>query len=572
MNSMNRMNSRKCTNEADKPTKAVKRRTPAPIADPSTDAARPPQNPEELHAWVSEHLEINIARRSLIEGNRAPFDYLVHTFFEGRFQQSGEAWTACEALPDSPPDCVVWANRGGGKTFMGAVATLLDLVFKHGVEVRILAGSLEQSTRMYEHLRGFFSRPKFASLLESKITSRRIKLLNGSCARLLAASQPSVRGTRVQKVRCDEVDTFDPEIWKAAQLTTRELAGVAGPWGPSVRGSIEALSTMHHPYGLMWEIVTGERLVRVEGVRRPRETIARRSLFRWCVLDVLEHCPDHRECATCGLMPECNGKAKQRTPECAGHLMIDDALAQKKRVDLATWNSEMLCSRPRRTDAVYPEFEVGVHVVGDPHPRVRARAPVAYVAGMDFGFRAETVVLLASIDNAGTVLVEREHVATGLTTADHIKAIDAWLADGRTMIADPNMLQRDGFEWIAIDPAGRARNDQTAKSNYELLRNAGYRVRCRALRIGDGVSLVRTRLAPALNDGPNPEDCVPRLLVHERCERLIECMQRYRYPDNTLDSTEPCKKEGFDHACDALRYMLVGLDRPARVRVDEYIG
>ena len=32
---------------------------------------------------------------------------------------------------------------------------------------------------------------------------------------------PSVRGTRVQKLRCDEVELFTPEVWDAVQLTTQ---------------------------------------------------------------------------------------------------------------------------------------------------------------------------------------------------------------------------------------------------------------------------------------------------------------------------------------------------------------
>ena len=43
-------------------------------------------------------------------------------------------------------------GRGAGKTRLGAIATLLDLLHKPGINIRILAGSLEQSLRMWEHL------------------------------------------------------------------------------------------------------------------------------------------------------------------------------------------------------------------------------------------------------------------------------------------------------------------------------------------------------------------------------------------------------------------------------------
>ena len=35
---------------------------------------------------------------------------------------------------------------------------------------------------------------------------------------MLAQSQRAVRGLRVQKLRCDEVEMFNPSIWEAAQL------------------------------------------------------------------------------------------------------------------------------------------------------------------------------------------------------------------------------------------------------------------------------------------------------------------------------------------------------------------
>ena len=56
----------------------------------------------------------------------------------------------------------------------------------------------------------------------------------------------------------------------------------------------------------------------------------------------------------------------------------------------------MLCLRPRRGDAVYPEFDPAVHVLhpGDPRLDQGIRGEVVWHAGMDFGIRSESVVLL----------------------------------------------------------------------------------------------------------------------------------------------------------------------------------
>src|SRR5690606_36093776 len=219
------------------------------------DLSARPENPDHLHQWLIEALNLQIPRAPLTDGHHAPFDYLRHAFFE-------------------ETDCVVWAARGSGKTFLGAVATALDLLFKPGIQVRILAGSLEQASRMHAHLRTLFERPILAQRLAGRITDRRIRLHNGSTCELLAHSQSSIRGTRVQKIRCDEVELFRPESWAAVQLATR--SAVCG--GRLVRGTIECISTMHRHFGLMSELARSGR----EG---------RRALIRWGDVDALESSP-----------------------------------------------------------------------------------------------------------------------------------------------------------------------------------------------------------------------------------------------------------------------------------------
>lgn len=507
-----------------------------------------PASRDDLHRWLVSRLGITVAERPMIAGHRAPFDYVTHVFFEGgrlladapgapldrarcdtaRPTRTGLRPVAPDAHPGTDPalDCVVWANRGGGKTFLGAVATMLDLVFKPGVEVRILGGSLEQSKRMLAHLRALFHRPALESMLDGRITERRVRLRNGSVAEILAQSETSVRGTRVQKLRCDEVELFDPEVWEAAQLATRSAdITLADGRTVEVRGSIECLSTMHRPYGLMHRAVRDAR----EGLR---------SLFRWGVVDVLDRCEPERPCGDCVLQPECQGRAKDERP--AGHIRIDDAARMKRRVGAATWQSEMLCRRPRRSDSVFPEFDRAVHVVGEgawAPPRGRV------LAGMDFGFRAPTVVLWAVHDEHGVVWVLAERVKAETVLDEHTRAIlDGPGVDG---LAGPPV-------WLGVDPAGRQRNDQTGISASAALRKAGLTVRDKGLGQQEGLSLVRARLRPAVGGAA-------RLFVHARCEHLIECLERYHYPADRPESMAP-EKDGFDHAADALRYLVQNLD------------
>jgi hypothetical protein len=495
------------------------------------DAAPRPETPDALHAWLVDRLELRVPRRVLIEGHDAPFDYLCHAFFDGGWRR-GDADGG-----EGARDAVVWANRGGGKTFLAAVATLLDLVFKPTIEVRVLAGSMDQGKRMHAHLCALFEGSDLHGLVDGRITEKRVRLVNGSNAEVLAQSQTSVRGTRVQKLRCDEVELFDPEVWEAAQLTTRSKR-CGDLWVP---GTIECLSTMHLPHGLMY------RLVR-ECAETGGPDPGPRRLFKWGVIDVLDRCGPGHDCGTCPLHPACGGRAKDLA-DGGGHMPVEDALRLHARVSEATWNAEMLCLRVRRDDCVLPEFDRERHVFTAFEPS----GVVRWIAGMDFGIRAPTVVLWAAVDGGGVVRVAGERVVSGEVLARHAGAI---LAGGSGALAPFPVPS-----WIGVDPAGRQRSEQTGLSAVEVLRKSGLTVRDRRLGRAAGLELIRARLAPA--SGP------PTLLVHASCARLIESLERYRYPPGDPESLAPVK-DGSDHAADALRYMIQNLDAPHRSATGRY--
>lgn len=480
-----------------------------------------PHTLDELHEWIRTTLDVVIARRPLIPTHAAPFEYLAHAFFGAK-----------EA--HAPRDCVVWANRGGGKTFLGAIATALDLLFKPGIQIRILAGSLEQAGRMHAHLRAFFARPALAARVDGRITDRRLRLDNDSSVELLSQSHASVRGTRVQTLRCDEVELFDPRIWEAAQLVTRSAR--CGDF--LVRGTVECLSTMHKPHGLMHELVEEARA-------------GTRKLFKWGVVDVLGECDDGRECASpageCALLAECAGRAKSRA-DAPGHIEIEDAIQMKSRVGLPVWESEMLCLRPSRTSSVVPEFDLRRHVVDELPIHLTVPGAARWVGGIDFGYRAPTVVLWGAVDAHGVLWIVDERVVSEVILDEHVRAIAE--------------AEHPMCEWFGVDPAGGQRNDQTGLSDIQVLQRAGLRVRRRRLGVQEGLKLLRARLAPATGD--------PRLYLCRRCERLIESIERHHYPEDRPESLAPVK-DGHDHAVDALRYLIVNLDAPTEATMSTYL-
>jgi len=375
-----------------KNSKGTKRNTrKRPLVDEASTAAlvEPawefPMDREALARWLHDVLGVSVSGESLVRGHAAPLDYVAHSFFEGASSLAEALTASAPATSATPPDrvvdVVVWANRGGGKTFLGAVATLLDMIFKPGIEVRILGGSMEQSRRVHEHLRRLLARDSMAALVRGRITERRVRLVNGSEVELLAQSQAAVRGTRVQKLRCDEVELFDPEVFEAAQLTTRSReVTIMGGKPLLVRGAVECLSTMHVPHGVMHRLVEECH----DG---------RRRLMRWGVLDVLERCDERHTCEApgeggdtkkCPLLEECKSWVMERGPI--------------------------------------------------------TRESLLFVLGMDFGYRAPTVVLLGAQDAKDRLWIIDERVASERVLSEHIARIRgaAW----------------PSFEWIGVDPAG----------------------------------------------------------------------------------------------------------------------
>lgn len=454
---------------------------------------------EQLRQWIFEHLKVRVPSRTICPGHHHPMEYL---------------W---KAFKEPARDLVVWAPRGGGKTRMGAIATALDLIHKPGCKVRILGGSLEQSLRMWEHLI-----PDLECLLADSgqwsAKARAITLDSGSSAAILPQSQRAVRGLHVQKLRCDEVDMFDRGVWNAAQLVPKTSSDIGAS------GVVEAISTFHRIGGLMGEVIDKAA---------ERQT----PVIRWCLMEVLERCPQDRVCETCPLLPDCQRRAKT---DCDGFFSIDDAIAMKQRVSMETWQSEMLCQRPVVHDAVFPSFEPTLHV----REQVQLQEPRLWL-GIDFGYRNPFVALWVWTDHLGRVFVIDEYVQNQRLMHHHIAEIRS---RGR------------GEIWrIACDPAGNGVSDQTGKSDVKLLREAGYKVLSQSSQIADGLEMIRTALNPAIG--------APSLFIHPRCKQLIKSMKRYRCKDN---SEIPDKDGENDHLIDALRYFYINRQHKSGATASEY--
>ncbi|MCX5677436.1 MAG: hypothetical protein NTX87_20845, partial [Planctomycetota bacterium] len=378
-------------------------------------AAARPQSAEALWQFVRAAYGLAVPRRAVCPGHVAPMEYLARTILEpGR-------------------DLVIWASRGGAKTELGSIAAHLDSILRPGCQTRILGGSLDQSEKMYEYLMDKWQGP-FEKMLARRPSARRTELVNCSTIEVLTQSPRSVRGQRVHRLKCDEVDEFSREVWQAAQFITQSSAGTDGRWIPA---QMEVFSTLHRACGPMATLV--DRITNCElrggsphpprsaaadsGTVEPhmhaRETCAagtetRRAqtlapppanpqfarslpaaagnpqLLKWCLWETIEPCPPERSCSRCPLASDCDGRARGAD----GYFPIDDAIAQHARASRAAWEAEMLCIRPSAEGLVFAEFDPRRHV-----------APVAYnpalplYRAIDFGYANPFVCLWVQVDD-----------------------------------------------------------------------------------------------------------------------------------------------------------------------------
>lgn len=469
-----------------------------------------PTTKQHLKNYVKVFLGIDVPDKKICPEHNRPMDYLWYSF-SSDFSK----------IKPRNADAVIWANRAGGKTELAAVATLLDCIFKPNCQVRILGGSGEQAGRMYEYLQGFLNMG-FSDYLVGSALKGKCSFVNGSAVEVLTQSATSVRGQHIQKLRCDEVELFDEDVFAAAKFTTQSTS--------QLLAAMEMISTMHRPYGLMQRIVSSAQQ-------------SQTPLFKWCLWEVIEKCTG-RNCSQCALWADCAGKAK----EAAGYLKIDDCITQMNRSSRACWESEMLCMRPSLENVVFDEFDLAVHV-----KEVDYSPALPLYRSLDFGYVNPFVCLWMQVDSEGTVRVIDEYVRSRATIDRHAEAVK---------VRTPCCQERVAATFC--DPAGAGVNDVTGTSVIRELRALGIPIRYRRSGILEGIKLIRR----AIRSG----DGQSRLIISPRCVRLIEALRCYHYPEDAAGSGVelPLKDGVYDHPLDALRYFFVNYQRGAKVICRRY--
>ena len=181
---------------------------------------------------------------------------------------------------------------------------------------------------------------------------------------------------------------------------------------------------------------------------------------------------------------------------------------------------------------------------------------VEWFAALDYGFTHYTVVLLGCLDGDGNLFVVDEHAERVWLPQRHAPAVMAMLAR--------HGLQAGGLRRFVAgtDVFSKQSDGSTVASQYARL---GITLRPANMDRVNGWAEILHRLG---DPGPKvgfPSGVVPKLFIHERCARLVECLPSLQHdpnrPEDVLKVDADEDGIGGDDTADALRYLVATKSR-----------
>jgi len=454
-----------------------------------------------------------IPDKAVCEGHVAPFDAFAEVYFE----EAG--------------DWLGFANRHGYKTMGDAFLLFLTSATRPKCQSKILGGSEEQSKRVYEYSQLFMTIPACSAAVKD-LQAKSMKFRNGSQVSILTQSSKSVLGQHPQKLCLDEIEEFDPIVFRQSLSTTRSFAGI--------KASIGMTSTHHKRFGIMTGLLknAAERGIKV---------------YKWCIFEVMKRCRK-KSCNACKKIVKmgadgeivswrdiCKGKARRSR----GYYEIDGVIRKFKMLPLDEFKTVWLCNRVSLSGYTFPAFNERIHKskTAEFDPTWNLQTP-AY-RFWDFGWSGATCVEYA-----------QRHPVTGqLRFFDESWFTFTKIEDVADVVNAKPYIPAGG--WIDVgDIAGKQTHEVIGESDVTMLRKKGVRIRTpRKNPIPHGLMLMNAALEDLVEDEP-------KVLVHPRCKHLLGYLQETRYPvdpEGRPTSEVPLKNKEI-HAGDATRYGFEFLD------------
>ena len=208
------------------------------------------------------------------------------------------------------------------------------------------------------------------------------------------------------------------------------------------------------------------------------------------------------------------------------HLPVEEIDKAKKELPSDRFAQEYMADFRKSEGLVYKEFSRDLHVYDD-QPKFEQKG---YYGAVDFGFTNPCAVLHAKLDRDNSYWITEEFYKTGRTEeqiGDYVKTC--------------------GFNGVAPDPE--------SPSAIEVLNQKGVNV----MEVVKGRDSIKSGIDAirALFKGN-------KIHIHRSCINLIQELETYSYPEKSVNHNEPeVPIKENDHALDALRYLIMTLQRTA---------
>lgn len=511
----------------------------ANLRSPGPEEAAP-ATPDELHAWIKQHLGIHIPRKVVCEdvGHVAPFDAFSQLWF------------------DDDADSEMWiANRSGGKSFYAALWHVLSSVFYPGCESLTLGAVFQQAERVYKHAKVIRVKLEAAGIAGARVIDslmKRTEFVNGSEIVAVTSSEKAVNGPHPQHTHRDEIELMSPSI------LSESLSMTFG--APGIPGRDLYTSTKKKAHGQVAKIEEEYRTALIRGEKPPIR------VQTWCIWECAapvtdcQHDPrnasrpknDLCRCHTVIKGTHPDGSPRKFSDECGGRLANGDGwlkrgdvLKQFSNNSADVWQAQHTCRQGDRSNLVYPSFSRERHGLRNwvPDPELGF-----IYTGTDFGGTRPHAHLWCQVLN------QEVQLGDGLVLQPWTRIFfgEIYMA-GITSEKLAEMVIARENEWRQKLPRWRVRlrfGDAAAKDARGIWRDRGLTIiRMGTRDLGLSLGYVKELL---------DED---RVRIHLRCKMLIEEIERYSYPDpaaGVVDKPDNPVKD-FDHACDAARYLITGL-------------
>lgn len=315
----------------------------------------------------------------------------------------------------------VWKGSRGfsGKTFLLSLLSTIEGQCL-GADVNLLGGSAEQSNRVHDAATRFWSHPSAPRGDISRTLGGSTEWRMGNTMQALVASQRSVRGPHPQRLRLDEVDEIDLEIFHAAMGQT-----MFDTRRPHTAPQTVIAST--------WQNINGTMTYVLDQAKQKGWPV-----YEWC----------YREC----LEPH-------------GWLLKSEVARKRHEVSSRMWDIEYELGKPTVTeDSAFPLYGDANRITCEYDPTLRI------AIGIDFGFRTFAATVSQWRNNPWRRYQIGEYQAHGLTTPAALKEFRDEVLPRIIPASIRERGQRRGLLWsqvlaelidqIGCDPAGD--NDQSS--------------------------------------------------------------------------------------------------------------